>query len=226
MMGFCTQSKGFKIWDVDSSKLVLSRDVVFNESLVNSLEVQNQTNEVTDSNVAGPGREMKKEVDGNIDSSPDSEGDNDGEFEERSASATVYTPPAEAAPPLRRSARVSKPPVRYGFNMLSQALVTQEVPISFKSATSPDNIQFWQPGIDREHDCLLRNKTWQLVNYEPGMKVLPCKYVFKIKESKPKVRLVALGCQQSYGIDYKEKFAPVVNLTSVRTILAVATHLH
>ena len=53
------------------------------------------------------------------------------------------------------------------------------------------------------------------------MKVLPGKYVFKIKENKPKVRLVALGCRQSYGIDYKETFAPVVTLTTVRTILAV-----
>ena len=57
------------------------------------------------------------------------------------------------------------------------------------------------------------------------MKVRPCKYVLKIKENKPKVRLVALSCRQSYGIDYKETFAPVVTLTTVRTTLAVATHL-
>ena len=39
------------------------------------------------------------------------------------------------------------------------------------------------------------------------------------------MRLVALGCRQPYGIDYKEKFAPVVTLTTVRTILSVTTHL-
>ena len=82
MMGYSTQSKGYKVWDVESSKLVVSRDVVFNESSVDSLGIDIQPNEVSDSNVAGPGGEMKKEVDGNIDSSPDSEGDNDGEFEE------------------------------------------------------------------------------------------------------------------------------------------------
>ena len=54
MMGYFYQSKGYKIWDVESSKLVVSRDVTFNESSVHSLEVQIQTNEVTDSNVAGP----------------------------------------------------------------------------------------------------------------------------------------------------------------------------
>ena len=57
------------------------------------------------------------------------------------------------------------------------------------------------------------------------MEVLPCKYVFNINENKPKVRLVALGFRKSYGIDCKEAFAPVVALTTVRTVLSVATHL-
>ena len=57
------------------------------------------------------------------------------------------------------------------------------------------------------------------------MKVLPCKYLFKIKENKPKVRLVALGCRQSDGIYYKETFARVVTLTTIRMILAIASHL-
>ena len=95
---------------------------------------------------------MKEEVDGNIDLSPqqfddqngvadrnsysviDSEGENNGEFEnslEKPASASVYEPPAETAPPLRRSARTCKPPGSYGLNLLSQALVAQEVPDSF-----------------------------------------------------------------------------------------------
>ena len=246
MMVYSTQSKGYKIWDVESSKLVISRNIIFNEPSVNSLEVQIQTNEVTNSNVAGTGGEMKKEVDGNIDSSPEqsdnrnggtvrkrypvinSEGDNDGEFEdgqERSASATISTPPAETAPRLRRSARVSKPPVRYGFNLLSQALVAQEVPTSFKSATSPENIDLCQPGIDRKHDCLLRNKTWQLVDYKQGVKVLPCNYVFKIKENKPKVRLFALGCRKMYGVDYNERYAPIVTFTRIRTMLSVVSTL-
>ena len=184
MMGYSIQNKGYKICDLESSKLVVCWDVIFNESSVNPLEIHIQNKEVTYSNVAGPEGDKKKEVEGYIDSSPeqlddrnggnfrkrypviDSEDDNDGEFEQRPATATVSTPPAEAAPPLRRSARISKPPVRYGFNLLSQALVEQEVPTSFKSATSPDNIDFRQPGIAREHDCLLRNKTWQLFDYE------------------------------------------------------------
>ena len=56
------------------------------------------------------------------------------------------------------------------------------------------------------------------------MKILPSKYVFKIKENEPKFRLVALGCRQLYGVDYNESFAPFVTMTRIRTILAATAH--
>ena len=57
------------------------------------------------------------------------------------------------------------------------------------------------------------------------MKVLPRKYIFKVKENKSKVRLLALGCRQTQGVDYNEKFAPLVTMTTIRTFLAFAAHL-
>lgn len=54
------------------------------------------------------------------------------------------------------------------------------------------------------------------------MHVLPCKYVFRVKNGGPKARLVALGCRQLYGVDYVETFAPVVKLTTIRIVLALA----
>ena len=52
MTGYSTQSKGYKIWDVESSKLVVSGDVVSSESSVDSLGIDIQPTEVTDRNVA------------------------------------------------------------------------------------------------------------------------------------------------------------------------------
>ena len=72
MMSYSIQSKGYKIWDIESSKLVVSRDVIFNEPSVNSLELHVSTNTVTDTNVAAPGGERDNIVDNNIELSSDS----------------------------------------------------------------------------------------------------------------------------------------------------------
>ena len=66
MIGCSTRSKGYKIWDVESSKLAVSRDVMFNEPSVSPPEACIQSNAVMDCNVADPGGESFKNVDSNI----------------------------------------------------------------------------------------------------------------------------------------------------------------
>ncbi len=211
MMGYSTQSKGYKIWDTESTKLIVSRDVTFNEKSVEPTGIDLPINEESSSNVADPGGEAKGELDANIDSTSDTAHDDEDSNDDNSNNDFVD---AQDTPeqPLRRSTRIRKQAGEWwkSTSLLSQALIAREVPTSYKVATSPENVSFWTPGINKEHDCLLRNHTWDLVDYTPGMKVLPCKYVFKVKENKPKVRLVALGCRQTYGIDYNETYAPVV----------------
>jgi hypothetical protein len=81
--------------------------------------------------------------------------------------------------------------------------------------------------VDEFH-ALLKNKTWHLVPPRPGLNVIDCKWVFKLKHKadgsidRYKARLVAKGFKQQYGIDYEETFSLVVKPTTIRLLFSLA----
>lgn len=238
-MGYSHQSKGYKLWDPEIRKMIVSRDVVFREKQLPDIDhvqvdmddhhvidregdskhtindtveqpeceatleetSESETNEVNNNNSFFPWevpKDTSGPIEGNI-SSP------------KSLSKTSTEP--------RKSGRKTNKPERYHDSFMS--LFAHSVPNSYRKATASEGFGFWKPGIDREHSCLLRNSTWDLVKREHGMHVLPCKYIFRVKNGGPKVRLVVLGCKQLFGIDYNHTFAPVVKFTTVRMLLAL-----
>ena len=70
-------------------------------------------------------------------------------------------------------------------------------------------------------ESLLKNKTWELVYCPLGKKPVGCRWVFTVKYKADgaierfKVRLVAKGYTQTYGIDYIETFAPIAKINAV-----------
>jgi hypothetical protein len=78
-------------------------------------------------------------------------------------------------------------------------------------------------------ESIKKNYTKDLVDLPKEKECIGVKWVYKTKYKengkvdKYKVRLVAKGFAQEYGVDYNETFAPVARLDTIRMVLAIAT---
>jgi hypothetical protein len=83
--------------------------------------------------------------------------------------------------------------------------------------------------MDEELRALQDNHTWDVVPCPSNVKAISCKGVYSIKLcfdgtlDRYKARLVALRNRQEYGVDYDETFAPVAKMTTVHTVISIAT---
>lgn len=103
-----------------------------------------------------------------------------------------------------------------------------EDPQSFKEAMDGEEKKEWLEAMQEEMDSMYRNKVWKLVKRPADKNIVSCKWVFRTKR-KPngdieryRARLVARGFSQVEGIDYNETYAPVVDCTTIRLLLAYA----
>ena len=236
MMGYTSQSKGYKLWDTTSEKFIVSRDVYFSNKPWNE---QNEVQLRPEPNVHIPGlpscnhaqsegEENKTEPapDENLGLSDEAEHNtnNDKELDK------------SPAPMPRRSTRNRKPPGEWwvtqsehnGKEVVSteNALIVEDsVPESFAEAMLPANKDFWIPAIRKEEASIRENNTFSIVPRRPGMSIVPCRYVFRVKNGEPEVRIVAKGFRQKHGINYFETYSPVVSFTAIRCFLSYVAYL-
>ena len=209
-VGYCKESKGYRLLDETTSQVVIRRDVIFNEADFGLREVTKSkyTVEVnTNSNEEKDEQLKEKQQQQNEDQC--------------------------------RTERQRRPPVRYGQDEYADvASVDDEVhhvayhvcqinePRTIEEALSGDCAKEWKAAADEEYKSLMENETWDLVELPSGRKPIGCRWVFKVKHGSDgkverfKGRLVAKGYAQKYGIDYEETFSPVVRFSSIRALLA------
>ena len=90
----------------------------------------------------------------------------------------------------------------------------------------------WEDAIENEINFLMKNKTWELVDYLKDRKSLKDKWVFILKrESKEeitryKARWVILECSQREELNYNEIFVLVVKFISYKALFALAATLN
>ena len=239
MMGYAANTKAYRLWDTAKHKMVISRDVVFDEldDSRNSVDCAD-TIPIKITDLVGED-ESRADVEGEMDSadsqidvtSPPHQPPSTEQGGETHGSH-FNTDDGEAIPcdhnnGPRRSARIRKVPQEWW--KATAALVFGCAPSTFLEATNGTESHSWMTAMENEMRSLYKNDTWTLVPRNHASNILTPKWVYRKKEVtnhdgspavKFKARLCARGFQQVQGIDYNETFAPVVTFTSIRILLA------
>ena len=99
-------------------------------------------------------------------------------------------------------------------------------PVSYQDALLQDPAN-WPLAINEELQSHHENGTWTVISRPPGCKPISCKWVFRHKalpdgNVRHKARLVIRGCQQRYGVDFMETYAPTASLATFRLLVAIS----
>lgn len=240
-VGYSGCHKGYRFLDVETNRIIISRDAEFLE-LANGSEQQEEATALP---------EMQRE-ERSVPDDPATESEevvvfehSDNEEAQAEERHSVYEDaedtiesdflgfeeeigeqemPNETV--LNRRSRRTRGvlPNRYEDFIVGQVLHGEE-PNDFRDALS---VPVWQRAMREEIEAHKVNSTWELVDLPPGKKAIGAKWVFKIKRDetgsvvKHKARIVAQGYSQCFGVDFTEVYAPVTRQATLRALLAVA----
>lgn len=124
-----------------------------------------------------------------------------------------------------RPNRNRKMPSRYNDYVIAAKMCTiAYAPQTFKEAVNgPDSVK-WKLSMDEEMENMKTNDVWELVNPPINCKVVPLKWVYRVKSSgKFKSRVVAVGFRQPFK-ENEETYSPVATIATLRVILSLSCH--
>ncbi|GJZ60970.1 retrotransposon protein, putative, ty1-copia subclass [Tanacetum coccineum] len=209
-LGYPDGVKGYRLWRLDDvkPKIIISRDVVFNESLM-------YKDTLKGAGAADSGKEVEFEVElqgSRVEPTVDPHtGENPGNEDEEQDEGPQQQNLDNYVLVRDRAKRTTTIPARYrneGNVSLSRqsgsreddmaayafAIAEEEdthEPITFQEAINSSEKDEWVRAMEEEMSSLKKNHTWELVDQPPE------------------------------GIDYNEVFSPVVRHTSIRVILSL-----
>lgn len=229
LLGISEESKAYRLFDPVSQKIVVSRDVIFeedkswdwddthNEAIIADLEWtvnEDEGEKAVDHGEASTNGEARTTV-----PVPTEE-----EFESGHEEVSIVRR-TRGQPVWMRDYESGEGFSEEEEDRAYMALFVDSDPITYEEAVK--NAE-WRTAMNSEIAAIERNNTWELTELPSGGKVIGVKWVYKTKLNehgdvdKYKARLVVKGYSQQYGVDYAEVFAPVARLDTIRVILSLA----
>lgn len=228
LLGVSEESKAYRLYDPISQRIIISRDVVFEED--KSWDWDKKYEEAIACDLEWGDREEKVvEIDRNVGRSESNSDANIEEGENFSSDS-----PAEESSPSSNEGRIRRPPAWMQDYETGEGLSEEEVQLAMFATADPIHFddavksEKWRKAMDVEIEAIKRNDTWELTELPEGGKKIGVKWVYKTKFNengevdKHKARLVVKGYSQQHGVDYTEVFAPVARMETIRLVVALA----
>lgn len=239
-VGYCDNTKGYRLYDSVNKKVVISRDVIFidktidndkNDNTLQTLPVKRLMNMPISANnveVTSVDDRTRSETQEDV----LSHSSTDTSFD--SCVLNRATDDATCNPSSNNDGNTENI-TRHNMTLRSHQkhnnfMCVQQIsdPLTVEEALSGTDSEHWKAAMDEEYQSLLENKTWEMTTLPENKRPIPCKWVFKTKTNENgeivryKARLVIKGCSQKPGVDYTEVFSPVIRYTSLRYLFALA----
>jgi hypothetical protein len=241
LLGYSAISKAYRLQELNSKRILESRNVVFDENLTlkNSKAVQSHPATLEVDLEDAFDEEIVQNAAG---SDSGAESDQESEFEDAREQQTPRKPSSgrsQAPPAPRKSARASKAPGEWwkvqsgniAFALATAMKIMDPEPNSYKEAMLSSEKEQWQAAMNEEYSSLMKNQTWELVELPKDRKAIASRWHFRHKFNangtleRHKARWVAKGFSQQEGVDFFETWAPVAKWPTVRLFLSVAAML-
>jgi hypothetical protein len=199
LIGVSEESKAYKLYNPAERKIIVSRDVIFEELKGWDWGKKTSTKELIDveENDEAQGQqdetEVGNEVEDNINA--DNADGNQDNYDSGSDSTEELPPRARQPPSYLRD---------YVTNLENQSDMEQHFAL-FSSKEDPDSYdeavkhEIWRKAMESEIESIKRNDTWELTELPHGVRPIGVKWIFKTKYNeagkieKHKARLVAKG---------------------------------
>ena len=214
-IGYELGSKAYRCLDPVNLKVVINRDIIFEESERWTWSTQGEGSTPL---TFLPNFLSEQGIEDQVESSSDEE---EGS--------------TEATSPSNISGEMESPRFRSLTDLYSETspitqveevhLLSGEEPISYIEAASEE---VWMSAMREEMLAIDKNDTWELEIPPPNCRPIGLKWLFKLKKNPQgevinhKARLVVKGYSQRKGIDYEEVYAPVVHFETIILLIALA----